>query len=222
MLHDKDIREPLFEYLEQEFGRIRILEEKQTGKSRADVVMITDDGICGIEIKSDADTYARLGSQAEDYNRYYDYNIAAVGSSHAMHIEEHIPDWWGIITVEEDEQGTDFYFLRRPRPNPADGLYRRQISMLWRRELNHILELNGMPAYREKSKKFVAGKICAAVPEDTLREQIREELRQRDYTTIAQEIDEYRNKKVREAVARKVTERAGSTAGGRRRRKLFR
>ena len=148
MLHDRDIREPLFEYLEQEFGRIRIIEEKQMGRSRADIVMIGADGICGIEIKSDADTYERLQRQTGDYDRYYDFNIAAVGTSHAMHIEEHVPAWWGIITVEETEQGPDFYFLRRPLPNPEKQLCKRQIGMLWRRELNHLLELNAMPALR--------------------------------------------------------------------------
>ena len=29
MLYDKDIREPLFEYLEEIYGKIRILEEKK-------------------------------------------------------------------------------------------------------------------------------------------------------------------------------------------------
>ncbi len=29
ILHDSDIREPLFDYLEESFGKVRILEEKQ-------------------------------------------------------------------------------------------------------------------------------------------------------------------------------------------------
>ena len=57
ILLDRDIREPLFEFLEQEYGVVRILEEVVTGKSRADALMVTDDRITGIEIKSDADTY---------------------------------------------------------------------------------------------------------------------------------------------------------------------
>lgn len=40
MLYDKDIREPLFDFLEGMYGKIRILEEKQIGKSRADIVMV--------------------------------------------------------------------------------------------------------------------------------------------------------------------------------------
>ena len=56
MLLDKDIREPLFEFLEERYGKVRILEEKTVGSSRADVVMVIPDKIVGIEIKSDADT----------------------------------------------------------------------------------------------------------------------------------------------------------------------
>ena len=55
MLLDKDIREPLFEFLEERYGKVRILEEKTVGRSRADVVMVIPEKIVGIEIKSDAD-----------------------------------------------------------------------------------------------------------------------------------------------------------------------
>ena len=66
MLHDKEIREPLFDYLEETYGKIRIIEEKSMGKSRADVVMVTTESLVGIEIKSDADTYSRLSRQIKD------------------------------------------------------------------------------------------------------------------------------------------------------------
>ena len=83
VLHDKDIREPLFEYLEDNFGKVRILEEKRTGSARADVVMITPDFLYGIEIKSDADTYARLEKQVKNYDWYYDRNIIVIGNTMA-------------------------------------------------------------------------------------------------------------------------------------------
>ncbi len=70
MLYDRDIREPLFEFLEEYYGKVRIIEEKRLGRSRADVVMILPHAVCGLEIKSDADTYARLKRQVKDYNQY--------------------------------------------------------------------------------------------------------------------------------------------------------
>lgn len=191
MLHDKDIREPLFEYLEETYGKIRIIEEKQMGKSRADVVMVTPQELYGIEIKSDADTYARLERQVKDYNQYYDYNYVVVGSSHAGHIEEHVPDFWGIITVEEIEGRVDFYVLRLPKPNPKKNDI-KQMSLLWRPELAHIQEKNEMPKYKAESKRFVAEKIRASVAPDLLKKQLCEELFERDYSTIAQTILEFR------------------------------
>ena len=108
MLYDKDIREPLFDYLEAKYGKVRIIEEKQMGSSRADIVMILPDEIAGIEIKSDADTYARLKRQVKDYDRFFDRNYVVVGSTHAMHIEEHVPEYWGIISVEWLDERVDF------------------------------------------------------------------------------------------------------------------
>lgn len=193
MLHDKDIREPLFDFLEETYGKIRILEEKMMGKSRADVVMVTTDALYGIEIKSDADSYTRLGRQVKDYNLYYDYNYVVVGTSHALHVEEHVPQWWGIITAEPEGDAVDFYILRRPEKNPALA-WKRKISILWRPELAHIQELNGMPKYKEKSKLFVMEKILEKVPEERLKSQLCEELFQRDYTAIDKEIKDYRRK----------------------------
>lgn len=191
MLYDKDIREPLFEYLENTFGKVRLLEEQVMGKSRADVVMVVPDALYGIEIKSDADTYARLERQVKDYNLYYDYNMIVVGASHGAHVEEHVPRWWGIITVEQEEDHTDFYLLRQPEKNPRMDP-NRKIEILWRPELAHIQELNGMHAYKQKSKRFVADKIVETVPGETLSLQISEELFQRDYTKIWDTIQTFR------------------------------
>ncbi len=191
LIHDKEIREPLFDYLEETYGKIRIIEEKMMGRSRADVVMVTEDALYGIEIKSDADTYTRLSRQVRDYDKYYDHNIIVAGTRHAHSIKEHVPEWWGIITVEEEDGRLDFYFYRKPGDNPKldPG---KKISILWRPELAHIQELNGMPKYRDKSKVFVAGKIIQTVSYENLSPQISEELFQRDYTQIEETLNRFR------------------------------
>ena len=101
MLKDSDIREGLFSYLEDSYNKIRIFEEKNIGESRADVLMVMDSLVYGIEIKSDADSYTRLESQIKDYDKYCDKNILVVGSTHGQHAAEHIPEYWGIITVTQ-------------------------------------------------------------------------------------------------------------------------
>lgn len=199
MIYDKDIREPLFDFLDETFGKNRILEEKIIGNSRADVVMVTPEAIFGIEIKSDADTYARLKSQVKDYDKYYDLNFVVVGTSHAAHIEEHVPDYWGIITVEEVDNNLDFYILRRPEPNPK-VTWKRKLEMLWRPEIAVLQDDFKMPKYREKSKKFVLTKVLERLEngkidpkEFTLK--MNELLIQRDYNSISETLKEYKLEK---------------------------
>lgn len=191
MLYDKDIREPLFDFLEDYFGKVRILEEKKTGRSRADLVMILPRQLAGIEIKSDADTYQRLSRQVKDYNEYYDINYVVVGSSHALHIEEHVPDWWGIITVELMDGRVDFYVLRKAKDNPQLNL-KKKLTILWRPELALIQEMNHLPQYKEKSKAFVIEKLIQKLPRDRLDAQICDVLFERDYTTIEKRIKDYK------------------------------
>ena len=181
VLLDADIREPLFDYLEQYHGKVRFLEEKVTGKARADVVMVLPGKVCGIEIKSDADSYTRLAAQVRNYDRFYDENYLVVGSTHALHAAEHVPSYWGIISVELLKGEVDFYRVREAKSNPKAKL-KNKMSLLWKSEFSHILAENNMPKYAQKSKKFIAEKLIERIPETTLHEQISEELFERDYT----------------------------------------
>lgn len=195
MLRDRDIREPLFDFLEETYGKVRIIEEKTMGKSRADIVMVAPDALYGIEIKSDADTYARLARQVKDYDNYYDFNIVVAGTRHAMHICEHVPQYWGIITVEQADDEMDFYVLRKPERNTGMKL-ERKLSILWRPELAKLQEWNNMPKYKEKSKAFVIEKIVQRVPgkisEEVIRQQISDILFERDYNHVTEMLSEYR------------------------------
>lgn len=196
MLKDQDIREPLFDFFDEKFGKVRIIEEKQIAKSRADVMLVLEEKLIGVEIKSDADTYARLARQVKDYNKFFDYNYVVVGSSHSKHIEEHVPEYWGIIEAISKEESVEFNVLREPEINKrAQRTYKmkRKLSILWRPELSHIQEINGMPKYKQRSKDFVITKIMEKVPWDLLHRQISEELFQRDYNTISEVIKEWRS-----------------------------
>ncbi len=184
-LYDRDIREPLYFFLEEKYGKIRIIEEKITGSARADAVMVTENALYGIEIKSDADTYARLPGQVKEYDRYFDFNYAVVGLSHVNHIEEHLPLHWGIITAERIEGGLDFYIMRRPKRNPHREIARK-VSLLWRPEMENILVRGRRPAYRGYSKAFVSRRLPELFDEAELDRMISDELFERDYTLLAE------------------------------------
>ncbi|MDD6666867.1 MAG: sce7726 family protein [Lachnospiraceae bacterium] len=193
MIHDKDMREPLFDYLDEKLGKSRIFEEKVIGKARADLMVVLPEEVWGLEIKSDADNYSRLADQVTEYDRYFDRNLVVVGSSHASHVTEHVPDYWGILSVEflPEEDRFDFYLLREPQKNPHRSM-KRKMSLLWRPELAHIQEIHGMPALKNLSKLHVRNRILEDVPEEILQEDISNELFERDYSTIQERIDDYR------------------------------
>ena len=196
ILLDRDIREPLFEFLEQEYGVVRILEEVVTGKSRADALMVTDDRITGIEIKSDADTYERLRGQVRYYNRYFDRNYIVAGSNHALHVSEHVPAWWGIIIAEEENGKVDFYEMRKPLPNPK-SVIEKNLTLLWRPELAAIQEKYHLPAYKQKSKQFVQQKLLEKLDEQDLHREISAALFERDYSLIEEQISTYKKERGR-------------------------
>lgn len=101
---DKDIREPLFDFLEEFYGKIRIFEEKVTGISRTDALGVIDGQLIGFEIKSDSDRYTRLKRQTADYDLLCDVNYLVVGKSHRRQADQHIPAHWGIICVYEENE----------------------------------------------------------------------------------------------------------------------
>ena len=182
-LLDKDIREPLFIYMEIKLGKVRFFEEKDIGRARADIMMVTDNAVCGLEIKSDADSYARLKRQVKYYDKYFDYNYVVVGKSHLKHIEEHIPKYWGIISCYEEEEDIHFEEVRSPEKNSKRDM-NLKMSFLWRRELETIKREHLKFKYYDLSKAQLRAKLIEKIDEEKLDMLISRELFDRDYTTI--------------------------------------
>jgi len=180
MLYDKDIREDLYDYLDEIFGKNRTFDEKEMGKSRADIIDVTEDSVIGLEIKSDMDTYARLKRQMRDYNRYCDKCYVVVGKRHEKHVAEHVQKHWGIIVAYKEDKSIKFKMIREAMDNPKRN-FKLQMTFVWRPELNHLLEINHLPKYKQKSKKFVIEKLIEKVEPDVLKAQMCEELLERDY-----------------------------------------
>ena len=162
---DPGIREALFLYLDYNYGKHRTFEEVPINTSRADIYAVTERGLIGFEIKSDNDSYTRLSSQVKNYDLYFDCNYLVIGKKHRKGVEKHVPDYWGIITVEQSEGVCDFYVKRKPSKNPKVK-WKKKLSILWRPELANIQNINNLPKYRQKSKDFVVNKICLLYTSD--------------------------------------------------------
>lgn len=179
---DPEIREKLFLYLDYNFGKHRTFEEIPINNSRADIFAVTEKGLIGFEIKSDADTYARLKFQVKNYDIFFDCNYLVIGKSHKKGAEKHVPEYWGIICIS-DTAGEDVEIIREHGLNPNCKL-KKQLEFLWKCELSHILKIFSMPAYAQKSKSFVRSKLLERIPEEFLRKNLYEELFERDYTLL--------------------------------------
>lgn len=179
-MYDEEIREELFFFLEEEYGKSRVIEEKVIGKARADCVLITESSFIGVEIKSDHDSYQRLAAQVKNYNDFFDYNILVVGTKHAHSAKDHVPPFWGIITVEEVEGRADFYILRKAERNPHRD-YLKKGSLLWKDELVYLLQKYGFPLYKQKSKKFQFAYLRERISEEELDREMSVQLLEREY-----------------------------------------
>lgn len=198
---DKEMREPLFDFLEEFYGKIRIFEEKNAGGSRADVIGVIDGSLIGFEIKSDSDSYTRLKTQTRDYDKFCDINFLVIGKSHEKNAEKYIPSYWGIICIYKENDEIKTEMLQIPGQNPKVSI-KKQIEFLWRPELYQIQKWNHLPEYKQKSKQFVREKIVEMVDEKILKVQMTDLLFERDYEILLEEIKkvkmEKRRKKSRE------------------------
>ena len=187
-LSDPEMREVLFAYLDAKHSKIRIFDEKDIGRSRADFLAVTDGLITGYEIKSDLDSYARLKSQVRNYNKFCDICYAVVGKSHQKGILKHIPEFWGIIVITVENGFSDIFELRLPDLNPKINIDSK-LSILWKKELQNIAKKNGLPKYSAKNKRYLMRMLREIIPQSQLMKAMTDELFERDYTEFAESVN---------------------------------
>ena len=116
-MKDRSVRRVIFDYLEENYGKIRIFEESPIKNSRCDFYTVTD-RLTGYEIKSDADSYERLSGQIKDYDAFFDENYIVIGRTHRAHVAEKVPPYWGIICITDEEEGFIVETMRPAEKNP--------------------------------------------------------------------------------------------------------
>ncbi len=186
LLFDEDIRILLFDYLDFKYPKVRTFEEKIIGRSRSDVVVVLPDAVIGIEIKSDADSYARLSTQIKDYDKYFDMNYILVGESHLTQVGKHIPGHWGILYVDQREEEPIVREARSACQNPKIKL-KTQFAFIWKRELLELLRINGLYSHRHKKRMLIVDTLTANVEPKLLKLQMCDILFERDYSIFEEE-----------------------------------
>jgi hypothetical protein len=181
-MNDYQIREALCHYMDYIYcDKFRIIDELVIGKARADIVIVKD-GLTGYEIKGDTDSYKRLPGQIKEYDIYFQKNYLVVGAVNIKTAAKHVPPYWGIMYFSEAEDGTEYTeTVREAELNPKFNL-KKQLSLLWRKELNNILRTNCLLKCCGKNKAYITNYLLGRVPQKTLQKQICEELLERDWT----------------------------------------
>lgn len=95
-----------------------VLEELRLGRGvvRADVVAVYGHLDC-YEIKSSRDTLQRLVKQGWQYGRVFDHVTLVTAVRHLDAALDLIPDWWGVMIVDEARER--LMWQRSPHANPG-------------------------------------------------------------------------------------------------------
>ena len=182
MLYDAEIRDPLVLFLEEKYDKIRAMDEIPIGQARADLLLVTERWLGGIEIKSDMDSYARLSGQVPCYDRYLDRNFIVVGASHEKSIVTHVPEYWGIIAARGTRHRISFETIREPGISPKED-DAHKLALLWKRELMNLIEKKkGKRPSVHADKNTLRKRILKLYSHEELATAVCDELFERDYT----------------------------------------
>jgi hypothetical protein len=162
----------------------------QHGKCRADIAVVNGH-LVGYEIKSNNDSLRRLDGQVKSYNAVFDKIFVVVGDRHVHPIQNHIPEWWGIIISLRGVRGAvNFNVIRRAQVNKSVDPV-SIAKLLWRDEAVEILQQRRLSARMLRQPRTALYKHLAELL-DTC------ELRR----TISEYLRKHKNWRCRESLSR--------------------
>lgn len=112
------------------------------GVGKADVVAVNGE-LIGYEIKSQADSLARLPRQIPLYDSVFEKTCAVLASKHVSRGERIIPPHWGLVVADRTEGGIVLRELRAATLNAK--VNKRFVAMLmWKDEAIKLLRRRGV------------------------------------------------------------------------------
>jgi len=182
-LRDRDVRCALTQRLSDSFAEdpdTMIVQEFgiRHGASRVDIAVING-AIHGYEIKSEADTLTRLPHQVDIYSKVLDYASLVVSPSHIKKAIEIIPQWWGILSVEERAGEVAICKIRKAKFNRSHQMI-AIAELLWRDEVIEELEKCGIKKKElRKPRSHLYERLVGKYPDKRLRKIVRTRLKER-------------------------------------------
>jgi hypothetical protein len=178
-LRDRDIRIKLTEWLAAEYAydpTTVICHEFAVPRPSARIDLAVINGVlAGFEIKSELDTLSRLPRQIASFSCVFERATLVTTARHAVKARTILPDWWGIIVV--DEKAT---FRRQKRgrcnTNVSSG---HALHLLNREELFALADMNKCTVSRKLRKAAAVEAIAHEVKRPAVMQGVREALKGR-------------------------------------------
>jgi hypothetical protein len=181
-LAERVVRAELAAYVERDCdGPFRIIHEFDLCQAEARIDVAAINGrLCGWEIKTAADTLARLPRQQEVYSRVFDRVWLVADARHLDRARALIPDWWGVIRIDPvGDDGCALRLVRRSRLN-REIQPESVVRLLWRPEVMAELDDLGLAGGLERAARPVLWTaLAAAVPRRISRAELQRRVRRR-------------------------------------------
>jgi hypothetical protein len=186
-MRESEVRAALLQRLAQQHAdepNTLVVEELGLCQAEARVdVAVVNGRLEGWEIKTVADSLSRLPRQEQVYSRVFDRVWLVADAKHVPGAMELVPQWWGVLRIEEQSGACAFRQVRRSRLNPTVDLA-SLVRLLWREEVLAELEaLGAADGLARAPRRVLWEALAVAVPEQCsqshLQARVREVLRAR-------------------------------------------
>ena len=176
---DAEIRKSLHNYLKKENinnPETVIVDEFNVCKGLARVDVAVINGIIhGYEIKSENDTLQRLPTQIKYYNKSLEKVTISINECHLEKTLKIIPDWWGIIIIDNNEKVSE---IRRAELNISIDA-ESSLQLLWKDELIELVNKYRLITKYNLSKAKLHKIITFGLEKDIILNEVRQTLKLR-------------------------------------------
>lgn len=144
-VRESDVRAAIAARVTTGDGTKRIIHELALCQlaARIDVAVVEPGRMVGWEIKTETDGLRRLPRQEEVYSRVFDRVWLAAHAKHLPAALDLVPDWWGVLRIEQRSAGCHLVQVRASRVNRSIDL-RALTCLLWRDEVLNELDSLGL------------------------------------------------------------------------------
>ena len=168
---EANIREALTKHLRTVYHQDSLVLHElgiSEGRIIADVAVLHET-LHGYEIKSHHDNFLRLPKQVKYYDWVFDTNTLVYAGWDDDVISSHIPEWWGMMKVEEINDELQVKVIRESKPNPKQKIM-QLVKLLWKEEaINALIKHNLYKGFSGKRRGILWRRLAENIPHDEIK-----------------------------------------------------